>query len=182
MAVQLNAVLGGLAEIAPLHLAASWDNVGLLIEPVAGRCDVEAGLLTIDLNERVLAEAITKGANLVISYHPILFGGAKRLVQQNSQDRMLLTAIQKGVTVYSPHTALDAVVGGVTDWLVEAVGPVVDRIAITPDPVSPAPSGMGRIAKLEKPALFNTCVDRVRAHLGLSPQSTHDERTDHADA
>ena len=100
MAVQLNAVLGGLAEIAPLHLAASWDNVGLLIEPVAGRCDVEAGLLTIDLNERVLAEAITKGANLVISYHPIVFSGAKRLFSKIH--RMLLSAIQKGVTVYLP--------------------------------------------------------------------------------
>ena len=122
MAVQLNAVLGGLAEIAPLHLAASWDNVGLLIEPMAERCDVSAGLLTIDLNEAVLSEAISKSANLIIAYHPILFGGAKRLVQQSAQDRVVISAVQKGITVYSPHTALDAVVGGVTDWLVEAVG------------------------------------------------------------
>ncbi|MEE2786011.1 MAG: Nif3-like dinuclear metal center hexameric protein [Myxococcota bacterium] len=168
LAVHLNAVLGGLAEIAPLHLAADWDNVGLLIEPRSEGGDVARGVLTIDLTEAVVAEAIEVDADLIIAYHPPLFQGIKRLVQHTASNRVIMTAIQHGIAVYSPHTALDAVAGGVTDWLVEAAGPVVDRIAIQPDDVSEAPAGMGRIAQLEQAAPLQTCVDRIRTHLGLT--------------
>ena len=74
-------------------------------------------LLTIDLTEAVADEAIASKSDLIITYHPILFRPANRLDAGNAHDRTVMKLVQKNVAVYSPHTALDAVIGGVNDWL-----------------------------------------------------------------
>ncbi len=106
--------------IAPLTLAESWDNVGLLV----GSMDREmAGpaLLTIDLTERVLAEAIAAKSSSIIAYHPPLWDPIKRLTADTPRGRILLGAIEHRIAIYSPHTALDAAPGGITDWLCEGI-------------------------------------------------------------
>jgi len=106
--------------IAPLELASSWDNVGLLLgsgeHPLRGPV-----LLTIDLTERVLAEAIAMKASAVISYHPPIWEAIKRITADTPRGRILLGAMAAGIAVYSPHTALDAAPGGMTDWLSEGL-------------------------------------------------------------
>lgn len=107
-------------SIAPLKLAESWDNVGLLV----GSSERElAGpaLLTIDLTERVLAEAVAAKASAIVSYHPPLWEPFKRITSDTPRGRIVLGAIEHGIAIYSPHTALDAAVGGVTDWLCEGL-------------------------------------------------------------
>lgn len=106
--------------IAPLELAASWDNVGLLLgsseHPLRGPV-----LLAIDLTERVLAEAISLKASAVISYHPPIWEPLKRITGETPRGRILLGAVAAGIAVYSPHSALDAAPGGMTDWLSEGL-------------------------------------------------------------
>jgi dinuclear metal center YbgI/SA1388 family protein len=107
-------------SIAPLSLAESWDNVGLLV----GSADRElAGpvLLAIDLTEKVLAEAVAAQASAIVSYHPPLWEPIKRITGETPRGRIILGAIEKGIAIYSPHTALDATPGGVTDWLCEGL-------------------------------------------------------------
>ena len=108
-------------EIAPLELAEDWDNPGLLIEPLTPR-DIQKVQLTIDLTEAVAREAVHKKADAIITYHPLFFGGLKRLDQSNPQARSAMRLIENGIAVYSPHTALDAAPGGVNDWLADALG------------------------------------------------------------
>ena len=168
MSIKLTEVIDGLNEIAPLTLAGSWDNVGVLIEPKTERGHVTNGLVTIDLTEIVLEEAIELKAELIVAYHPIMFGGVKALRQTNAHGRMIMRAIAHGVTVYSPHTALDAVRGGVNDWLVKGLGEVVDVTALEPAAELVAPTGMGRRAKLAEPVPLEACVTRLKAHLDLS--------------
>lgn len=112
-------VTRALGEIAPLHLAEPWDKVGLLIAG-DGRA-VTRALLAIDLTPEVLAEAIAARAELVVGYHPLLFKPLDRLDGATWQGRVALDAVRAGIAVYSPHTALDAVAGGINDWLVECV-------------------------------------------------------------
>ncbi len=112
-------VTRALAGIAPLQLAEPWDKVGLLIAG-DGR-EVTRALLAIDLTPEVLAEAIESGAELVVGYHPLLFKPLDRLDGATWQGRVALDAVRAGIAVYSPHTALDAVVGGINDWLVECI-------------------------------------------------------------
>ena len=104
-----------------LKLAGDWDNVGLLVEGPASR-RVRRALLTIDFTETVLAEAIEKNVDFIVAYHPPIFGGLKRLNRSSPSTRLILETIEAGLTVWSPHTALDAMKGGVCDWLSAMVG------------------------------------------------------------
>ncbi|RZO88188.1 MAG: Nif3-like dinuclear metal center hexameric protein [Kiritimatiellaceae bacterium] len=119
--MKLSDVIRSLDKIAPLEGAAEWDHVGLLLEP-SENPTVKRALLTIDLTEAVLKEAIEKKVSLIITYHPILFHPVQTLRATHPAEKLLLTLIQKKIAVYSPHTALDAVKGGVNDWLTQGLG------------------------------------------------------------
>lgn len=80
--VNLKEVVSTLEKMAPLSLAESWDNVGLLIEPDVKK-SIECVFLTNDLTEDVLEEAQNVKANLIISYHPPLFKSFKRIISKN---------------------------------------------------------------------------------------------------
>jgi dinuclear metal center YbgI/SA1388 family protein len=115
MPKKLNQVVGALQELAPLDLASEWDNVGLLVQPSKPKM-VSRIFLTIDLTEAVFAEAVAKKVQLIVAYHPPIFNPIKRL----SPASVAALCLEAGIAVYSPHTALDAVEGGVNDWLCEA--------------------------------------------------------------
>jgi dinuclear metal center YbgI/SA1388 family protein len=124
--------------IVPSSRAESWDNVGLLLEP-SGNPTISCVLLTIDLTEQVLREAQGLGAGLIVSYHPPIFHALKRLTQQSPKQRIIVQALECGMAVYSPHTALDAMEGGLNDWLLAGLGQgrvealTVHSAAPTPD-------------------------------------------------
>lgn len=169
----LQAVLAALGEIAPLHRAAPWDNVGLLVEPIGRDAPVRRVLLTIDLTEAVFAEAVAARADLVVAYHPLIFSGWKRLDRGDALRRVAIDAIRAGIAVYSPHTAADAAPGGVCDWLLDAVGETVGRGAIEAVEASDdsgskgAAIGMGRVGELVAPAALGALVERIKGALGL---------------
>jgi dinuclear metal center YbgI/SA1388 family protein len=107
-------------SIAPLEYAESWDKVGLLVGD-SGRELTGPVLLTIDLTERVLAEAMKLKASAVIAYHPPVFEPLSRITDATPRQRIVLRAVEAGIAIYSPHTALDAVPGGIADWLCEGL-------------------------------------------------------------
>lgn len=129
MALPLATVVRLLESIAPLEHAEPWDNVGLLLEPASDRRDPAAPpsvtrvLLTVDLTDVVLTEAIAADADLIVAYHPPWFQPLKRLSARRPGERVLLAAARAGIAIHSPHTALDAATGGVNDWLADALGP-----------------------------------------------------------
>lgn len=101
----------------------SWDNTGLLLEApfVDSRPRSNTVLLTIDLTRAVADEAIALNTSIIVSYHPIIFRGLKALTLANSQQQTLLRLASHGISVYSPHTAVDAAPGGLGDWLADIV-------------------------------------------------------------
>ena len=158
----LDEVLDILHEIAPLELAAEWDNVGVLVR-TSQQSQVRRCLLTIDLTESVVAEAKDFEADLVVSYHPPIFKGLMRLDVQDATQRRVVAALQAGFTVYSPHTALDAAAGGLADWLIE--GALGDEV---PESVRPCGDGeFGRVAELAKPIAFRGLLDRLKKQYGV---------------
>jgi dinuclear metal center YbgI/SA1388 family protein len=109
-------------KIATLKLAQDWDNVGLLIgDP---QRNVKNILLTIDVTKEVLAEAKRLKTDLIISYHPVIWDGIKKITTDN-QSSIVYDLIQADIAVFSIHTALDAAGGGVNDGLAEIIG-IVD--------------------------------------------------------
>ncbi len=123
MSRTLAEVIALLERLAPLDLSEDWDNTGLLLEPLgAARRPIERAFLCIDLGDIVLDKAIERVADLLIAYHQPIFRGLKRLRARSPEARVLLRAMDAGLAVYSPHTALDAALDGVNDWLARAFG------------------------------------------------------------
>jgi dinuclear metal center YbgI/SA1388 family protein len=119
-----------LQSVAPLHYAESWDKVGLLvgdrervISPLDGGGGAGGGgvLLTIDLSEAVLREAINSQCSMIVAYHPPIFEPLSKITDATPRQRVILHALEAKLAIYSPHTALDAIPGGVTDWLCEGL-------------------------------------------------------------
>jgi dinuclear metal center YbgI/SA1388 family protein len=78
-------------------------------------------LLTIDLTKAVADEAIALNSSIIVAYHPIIFRGLKSITLANTQQQTLLRLASHGISVYSPHTAVDAAPGGLGDWLADIV-------------------------------------------------------------
>jgi len=162
--MKLEPIIQTLKNIAPLNLAEAWDNVGLLINPLHPR-GIKKILLTIDLTEAVADEAIAAKTDLIVTYHPILFHPASRLNENNAYDRTVMKLIQKNIAVYSPHTALDAVIGGVNDWLADGIGE--GEVSVL-QPLENSDAGQGRLVTLETAVEIETLTQRVKKHLGLN--------------
>lgn len=107
-------------RIAPLRYAESWDKVGLQVGSRASTLDGPV-LLTIDLTENVIDEAVSMRASAIVSYHPPIFSPLDAVTDATPKQRIILNAARAGLAIYSPHTALDAAPGGVTDWLCEGL-------------------------------------------------------------
>jgi len=127
--MRLDAVIAVLRGVADEGLAADWDEVGLQVGDRTS--DVESAVLCIDLTEAVLAEAVKAGAELIVAYHPLLFRPVARLVGADWKQRVVAGCVREGIAVYSPHTALDAAVGGINDWLCDGMaGANAERVPI----------------------------------------------------
>ncbi|GFT91024.1 NIF3-like protein 1 [Nephila pilipes] len=126
--MDLSSVIKTFETIVPKHLAEKWDNTGLLVEP-AKNISISTIFFTNDLTEDVLKEAISVGANLIISYHPPIFSALKAFRYENWKDRIIMQCIANNIAIYSPHTACDAVEGGVNDWLLKCFD-VTDMVPI----------------------------------------------------
>jgi dinuclear metal center YbgI/SA1388 family protein len=118
-------------EMIPLKLAQDWDNVGLLIADP--QKDVKNILLTIDVTRDVVAEAKKFKTDLIVSYHPVIWDGLKKITAEGPTG-VVYDLIRSGIAVFSIHTALDSAVGGVNDGLAEIVGivdskPIGDYVA-----------------------------------------------------
>jgi dinuclear metal center YbgI/SA1388 family protein len=135
-------VVDVMRKVAPLELAEPWDKVGLLAGD-SSREIVGPVVLTIDLTERVLEEAIASRAGLIVAYHPPIFEALSRVTDATPRQRVILRALESRIAIYSPHTALDAMAGGITDWLCEGLSAGEGRIAgdcraLTPASPQPA--------------------------------------------
>ena len=107
-------------EIAPLNYAEDFDNVGLLVGNY--NTVVTGVLVTLDTLENVVEEAIEKNCNLIVSFHPIIFSGIKRLNGKNYVERVVLKAIKNDIAIYAMHTALDNSIIGVNAKIAEVLG------------------------------------------------------------
>jgi dinuclear metal center YbgI/SA1388 family protein len=147
-------------EFAPSSLSESYDNVGILVGDAAqiiNRC-----LISIDITEEVVDEAIAGGCNLIVSHHPILFGGIKRINSQSDMGRLLIKAIKNDIAIIAVHTNADRVFEGVSGRMAQKLGLVNCRIL--------SPGG----AKILKLVVFvpQTHADKVRDAMFMAGAGT----------
>jgi len=112
-------IAAAIERIVPLELAQDWDNVGLLLG--GPQKNVKNILLTIDVTGEVVAEAGKLKTDLIVSYHPVIWDGLKK-VTSDGPTGVVYELVRRGIAVFSIHTALDSAIGGVNDGLAEIVG------------------------------------------------------------
>ena len=121
-------VINHLHNLAPLAYAEDFDNVGLLVgdknENVSGI------LVTLDTLEAVVDEAIENNCNLIVSFHPIIFSGLKKLTGKTYVERVVIKAIQHNIAIFSIHTALDNALQGVNSIICDRLGLTNKKILI----------------------------------------------------
>ncbi|MSR33304.1 MAG: Nif3-like dinuclear metal center hexameric protein [Phycisphaerales bacterium] len=170
--------------VAPRRLAAAWDNTGLLLGDPSR--ELRRAMLTIDLTNAVLDEAIAAKCQAIIAYHPPIFEPLKHITTTHAHEHILLRCAENKIAIVSPHTALDAVCGGMTDWLADMID-AGERVALEPT-AQEAPSerklnqartrapnagkpqvhGQGRALTLTTPRATNAIVKRLQTSLRLS--------------
>lgn len=143
----------------PAEYALEWDNVGLL----AGRDDkeVERIYVAVDVTEEILREAAECGADLLITHHPLIFGGMKRVTNQDFIGRRILELIRQDISYYTMHTNYDVLRMArlAADMLNLRDQEVLDITCGT--------EGIGRIGRFEAPVTLKQCCEEVKRTFGL---------------
>ncbi|HLN52899.1 MAG TPA: Nif3-like dinuclear metal center hexameric protein [Lentimicrobium sp.] len=118
--MKLEEITDTIESIAPVLSQESYDNSGLLI----GNKDelIKGALITLDVTEEVIDEAISLGFNLIISHHPLIFKPVKKINGTNLTERCIIKAIRHGIAIYAVHTNLDNSFHGVNAILAEKLG------------------------------------------------------------
>jgi dinuclear metal center YbgI/SA1388 family protein len=118
--MKLSVITNFLESIAPLNYQEDYDNAGLLVGN--SNDEISAALVALDCTEQVVDEAISKNCNLIITHHPIVFKGLKKLNGKNYVERVVLKAIKNNIALYAIHTNLDHVAHGVSGMICKQLG------------------------------------------------------------
>jgi dinuclear metal center YbgI/SA1388 family protein len=118
--MRLAVLIKHLEEYAPLNYQEDYDNSGLLTGDV--NQEITAALVALDCVEEIVDEAIAKGCNLIITHHPIVFKGLKKLTGRTYVERVVLKAVKNNIALYAIHTNLDSVHNGVNGVICNRLG------------------------------------------------------------
>ncbi len=138
-------VLNKIEEIAPLFLQESYDNSGIQID--GPNVEVSKTLVSLDPTPQAVRRAVEEGCQIVLTHHPLLFKGVKRLTTKNAIGDMIYTAIVGGITVYASHTNYDSVPGGLNDVLARRLK-MSDVSPLVPNEMMVG-AGIGRVGNVE---------------------------------
>ena len=157
----LRAIIDSIESVAPRSAQEEWDNTGMQVGDT-GR-DISSVLLTRDVTPDVVNEAIECGCQLIVSHHPLLFHGLKQVCGQTPQARIVEKAIKHDIAIYSAHTSLDSVAGGINTRLADKLGVADYRILVGGAQTGlEAQTGLGAIGRLKEPMRYEDFIARVR--------------------
>ena len=146
-----------LNKMISVELSCSWDNDGLMCCP-NGEREVGRVLVALDVTDGVADLAVAGGYDLIVSHHPFIFKGLKSVNEENYVAAKAIKLIQNGISVFSFHTRLDAVRGGVNDVLAELLG--------IKNAVPFGDEGIGRVGELSCEIELSEFAKQVKNALG----------------
>ena len=176
--MRLNSVLNALQTIAPLEIAESWDNVGLLVGN--RNREIATAMTCLTLTATTLDEAIQEQIDLVICHHPIPFKPLSKINDDTTTGKLLLRAIEAGIAIYSPHTAWDNAKSGINQQLARILGLelVKPLQAFAQEDSSDEALGVGRYGRLSAVLTIDRVMERIRATIPKI-QARHTHPADH---
>ena len=146
--MKIKEVIKALERFAPLPLQESWDNAGLQVGLT--EAEVSGALLCLDVTEQIVDEAASKGCNLIVSHHPLIFRKLARLTGEDYVQRSVMKALAEGIVILSMHTNMDNAKSGVNFKIAEKLGLQNVRF-MNPRVVDGVECGSGVIGEWEEP-------------------------------
>lgn len=154
-------------EMAPTKLKESYDNVGLMVGNVDEK--VTSILVALDCTLSVIDEAKKKNCNLILTHHPLLFRKPSAITTETLLGKKIIELIKSNIHVYSSHTNLDSVKGGINDIITNMLGFEASKtIDLSPNrDADDYNSGIGRIAELDKSITLKELCCNIKSALEL---------------
>lgn len=152
-----------LEKQSPKSYACDWDNVGLLV----GREDKEIQkiYIALDATDEAIEEAIANGADMLLTHHPMIFKGMKRVTQEDFIGRRIIRLIQNGMVYYAMHTNFDVM--GMADLAADYLGISDTRVLEITSVSETGEEGIGRYGSLKKEMTVRECCEEVKQAFSL---------------
>lgn len=152
-----------LEEIAPLALQEPWDNSGLQL--MWEERDIKRVLVALEITEDVVSEAIYGDIDLIITHHPLIFGGLKSIDCKTVTGRYIAKLAQKQIAVYSVHTPFDKADGGNNDF----IAGMLALKDVKPFTKGDMPEPIGRVGRLPWEMKLEQLVEHLARLMKLEP-------------
>lgn len=157
--MKVKEIINIIEDFAPKSLAYNWDNTGFLCGDENE--EVKKIYITLDVNRETVDEAVKKGADMIISHHPILMNAIKIINYNTTEGYIIKSLIENKISLYAAHTSMDNAKGGINDILAEKLG--LENTAII-EKSEIEGCGLGRVGKINKTTL-REFADKVKDKL-----------------
>lgn len=156
--MQVRDITAILEAFAPLRDQESWDNAGLCVGSPDD--EVHRVLVGFDCTRQLVEEAVRLGADLIVTHHPLIFSGLKRIAPDDPVGSAVYLAIRHGIAIYAAHTNADKAPGGVNELMVQRLG------LVEAEPLDE--SRLAFAGRLPEPLSGEDFCALVKARFGLS--------------
>jgi dinuclear metal center YbgI/SA1388 family protein len=153
-----------LNEVFHKNLALGWDKVGLQIGNLEN--DIKRILVTLNIVDRVIDEAISLKSDLIFSHHPLIFDPPDTILSSRTGEKEILKLIENNIAAYSAHTNYDSMSGGLNELLASSIG-LVDMEVIEKSEEQPDGAGIGRLGRLKDKKAFKIFSEELKMRLGI---------------
>ena len=151
---------------APLSIQEGWDNSGLCVG--SPEDDVNSVLLALDCTPALVDEAVSCGADMIVTHHPLIFSGLKKISPDDMTGAAVIKAIKAGISIYSAHTNADKVLAGVSGAMAARL--FLENVQILADEGDGV--GLGVIGDLPQPMTAEQAVALVKERFSLKVVKT----------
>ena len=168
-------IMGELHTLFNPKIAEEWDNVGLLIGD--NTKDVNKVLFCLDVTEKVIEKSIKNNVDLIISHHPVIFSGFKKVTNETLHGRKLLKLIENKIAVYSIHTNADFAINGLNDFIMDKFNLEGEKIIVNEhkfedynpikNKMEHVHGGLARIKILNEKMKLGDLIERIKDSLGI---------------
>jgi len=165
-----------LNRLAPEELACEWDNVGLLVG--SSEKDINNIYITVDLTDEILEEAIKFGADMIISHHPLIFNGLKRITDENIISRRVLELIKHDIVYYAMHTNFDTAPLGMGNVVADKLGLISSEPITDKKEYEGMLCGIGRIGMIEKQISLAEFIENIKESLGIDKVTVYSNQSE----
>ncbi len=153
-------------DFAPLSIQEGWDNSGLCIG--SPEAPVTSVLLGLDCIPELVDEAIECGADMIVTHHPLIFSGLKKISPEDQVGEAVIKAIKAGISIYAAHTSADKVIAGVSGAMAARLG--LQNVSILDE--DGEGTGLGVVGDLPQPLSAEDAVALVKERFSLKAMRT----------